>query len=165
MLDGCTRTYPLLFNRPPSLKLKPLVRSSLLDVGLAVRDSPYRLSNLWQCPSRGIGKVARKRAVSPPIVTKLLTEPWQLRELAGKVRERAAEVRVNSVLSSTVSPVYSTRSDMHFDMTKTQQSYVRLLQCHCYTESLLYSLLETVKQQDAALVGSLSYRDARARKL
>jgi len=48
----------------------PLLRSSLLDVALSVWDSPCRLSNLCQCTSPGVGKVARERADSPPIVTK-----------------------------------------------------------------------------------------------
>ena len=73
---------------------------------------------------------------------------------------RASENESPRRFLSAVSSVYSTRSNMHFGTTGSQQSYVRSLQCHCYTES---SLLETAKQPDAALVCSLSYRDARAR--
>jgi len=58
-------------------------------------------------------------------------------------------------LSSAVSPVYSTRTNMHFDTTgHSVRSYI-LLQCHRYTESPLCSLLETAYRPDAAIACSL----------
>ena len=62
---------------------------------------------------------------------------------------RAAEVRVNTVLSPAISPVYSTRMNMHFDMTGTQRSFVystTMSLLSCYTESLPCPLLETANR-------------------
>jgi len=74
-------------------------------------------------------------------VTKAPGKPRRLRELAGEVRESGRDKSQLRLVSDSL-PVYSTRSNMHFDMTETQQSNVRLLQCHCYTETSLHSLLE-----------------------
>jgi len=66
---------------------------------------------------------------SPPIVTKLPAEPWRQEERCVCAGENESPRR----LSSAVSPVYSTRSNKHFDTTGSQRSFV-----HSTTMSLLY---------------------------
>ena len=76
---------------------------------------------------------------------RLLAEPWRQEERCVRAGENESPRR----LSSAVSPVYSTRSNKHFDTTGTQRSFE-----HSTTKSLLYesplrSLLETANRPDA----------------
>ena len=90
---------------------------------------------------------------------RLLAEPW-------RQEERCVRVGGNEsprCLSSAVSPVYSTRSNMHFDTTGTQHSFIHSTTMSPLYESPLRSLLETANRPDAAIAGSLSCRDERAR--
>ena len=61
-------------------------------------------------------------------VTKLPAEPWRQEERCVRASENTRPHR----LSSAVSPVYSTRSNMHLDTTESQRSFV-----HSTTMSLL----------------------------
>ena len=76
---------------------------------------------------------------------RLLAEPWRQEERCVRAGENESPRR----LPSAVSPVYSTRSNKHFDTTGTQRSFE-----HSTTKSLLYesplrSLLETANRPDA----------------
>jgi len=76
---------------------------------------------------------------------RLLAEPWRQEERCVRAGENESPRR----LSSAVSPVYSTRSNKHFDTTGTQHSFVHSTTMSLLYESPLRSLLETANRPDA----------------
>ena len=101
---------------------------------------------------RAVKTVYRKVPAFAIILSpRLLAEPWRQEERCVRAGENESPRR----LSSAVSPVYSTRSNKHFDTTGTQHSFVHSTTMSLLYESPLRSLLETANQPDAASVGSL----------
>ena len=83
--------------------------------------------------------------VNDVLSPRLMAEPWRQEERCVRAGENESPRR----LSSAVSPVYSTRSNMHFDTTGTQHSFVHSTTMSPLYESPLRSLLETANRPDA----------------
>ena len=95
----------------------------------------------------------RMAAVSHVLSPRLLAEPWRQEERCARAGSKWESTPLClQQLHQFVQLVrisISTRCDQF-----SVRSYI-LLQCHCYTESPLCSLLETANQPDAAPAGSL----------